>query len=131
MAKPWVMRTYAGHSSAAASNELYRTNLSKGQTGLSIAFDLPTQTGYDPDSAMARGEAPISGSASAVRVMVCSAVMAQCPIGLRITTCRYSLGITSERAPPTFICSSSAVRSASSACWAAASRLAKALCVGP
>ena len=54
--KPWVMRTYAGHSSAAASNELYRRNLAKGQTGLSIAFDLPTQTGYDPDSALARGE---------------------------------------------------------------------------
>ena len=44
------MRTYSGHSTAAASNELYRTNLAKGQTGLSIAFDLPTQTGYDPDS---------------------------------------------------------------------------------
>jgi (2R)-ethylmalonyl-CoA mutase len=53
---PWVMRTYSGHSSARASNELYRTNLAKGQTGLSIAFDLPTQTGYDPDDAMARGE---------------------------------------------------------------------------
>ena len=45
--KPWVMRTYSGHSSARASNALYRTNLAKGQTGLSIAFDLPTQTGYD------------------------------------------------------------------------------------
>ena len=54
--KPWVMRTYAGHSSARASNELYRLNLAKGQTGLSIAFDLPTQTGYDPDSPLARGE---------------------------------------------------------------------------
>jgi ethylmalonyl-CoA mutase len=54
--KPWVMRTYAGHSTAAASNALYRTNLAKGQTGLSVAFDLPTQTGYDPDSVMARGE---------------------------------------------------------------------------
>ncbi|WP_374971440.1 protein meaA [Terrabacter sp. BE26] len=50
------MRTYAGHSSAAASNALYRRNLSKGQTGLSVAFDLPTQTGYDPDHALARGE---------------------------------------------------------------------------
>ncbi len=50
------MRTYSGHSSAAASNDLYRTNLAKGQTGLSIAFDLPTQTGYDPDSEMSRGE---------------------------------------------------------------------------
>ena len=54
--QPWLMRTYSGHSTSKASNELYRTNLSKGQTGLSIAFDLPTQTGYDPDSPMARGE---------------------------------------------------------------------------
>ncbi|MGO9560649.1 MAG: protein meaA [Acidimicrobiales bacterium] len=54
--KPWVMRTYSGHSSALASNELYRKNLSKGQTGLSIAFDLPTQIGYDPDSPEAAGE---------------------------------------------------------------------------
>ncbi|MCB9413571.1 MAG: protein meaA [Actinobacteria bacterium] len=54
--RPWLMRTYAGHSSAAKSNELYRRNLAKGQTGLSVAFDLPTQTGYDPDSALARGE---------------------------------------------------------------------------
>ncbi len=54
--RPWVMRTYAGHSTAEASNALYRTNLSKGQTGLSVAFDLPTQTGYDPDSPLARGE---------------------------------------------------------------------------
>ena len=53
---PWLMRTYSGHSTAAASNELYRTNLAKGQTGLSIAFDLPTQTGYDPDHPLARGE---------------------------------------------------------------------------
>ena len=54
--KPWLMRTYSGHSSAKASNELYRTNLSKGQTGLSVAFDLPTQTGYDADHPLARGE---------------------------------------------------------------------------
>ena len=54
--KPWLMRTYSGHSSARASNELYRTNLSRGQTGLSVAFDLPTQTGYDPDDPLARGE---------------------------------------------------------------------------
>jgi (2R)-ethylmalonyl-CoA mutase len=54
--RPWVMRTYAGHSSATASNELYRRNLAKGQTGLSVAFDLPTQTGYDPDDELARGE---------------------------------------------------------------------------
>jgi ethylmalonyl-CoA mutase len=54
--RPWVMRTYAGHSDARRSNELYRRNLAKGQTGLSIAFDLPTQTGYDPDHELARGE---------------------------------------------------------------------------
>jgi (2R)-ethylmalonyl-CoA mutase len=54
--EPWVMRTYAGHSSARASNALYRQNLAKGQTGLSVAFDLPTQTGYDPDAELARGE---------------------------------------------------------------------------
>jgi ethylmalonyl-CoA mutase len=54
--KPWVMRTYAGHSDARRSNELYRRNLAKGQTGLSVAFDLPTQTGYDPDHMLARGE---------------------------------------------------------------------------
>ena len=53
---PWLMRTYSGHSTAAASNQLYRTNLAKGQTGLSIAFDLPTQTGYDPDHMLAHGE---------------------------------------------------------------------------
>jgi (2R)-ethylmalonyl-CoA mutase len=54
--EPWLIRTYSGHSTAKASNELYRTNLAKGQTGLSIAFDLPTQTGYDPDHILARGE---------------------------------------------------------------------------
>ncbi|MFA5951369.1 MAG: protein meaA [Hyphomicrobium sp.] len=54
--KPWLFRTYAGHSTAAKSNELYRKNLSKGQTGLSIAFDLPTQTGYDSDHELAKGE---------------------------------------------------------------------------
>ncbi len=54
--KPWLMRTYAGHSSAKESNALYRRNLGKGQTGLSVAFDLPTQTGYDPDAELARGE---------------------------------------------------------------------------
>ena len=56
MDKPWMIRTYSGHSSARASNELYRSNLAKGQTGLSVAFDLPTQTGYDPDDALAHGE---------------------------------------------------------------------------
>jgi ethylmalonyl-CoA mutase len=54
--RPWMMRTYAGHSDAKRSNELYRRNLEKGQTGLSVAFDLPTQTGYDPDHELARGE---------------------------------------------------------------------------
>ena len=54
--RPWLMRTYSGHSSATASNALYRQNLARGQTGLSIAFDLPTQTGYDPDHPLARGE---------------------------------------------------------------------------
>jgi ethylmalonyl-CoA mutase len=54
--RPWMMRTYAGHSDAKRSNELYRKNLEKGQTGLSVAFDLPTQTGYDPDHELARGE---------------------------------------------------------------------------
>ena len=54
--RPWMIRTYSGHSTAKASNELYRSNLAKGQTGLSIAFDLPTQTGYDPDHPLARGE---------------------------------------------------------------------------
>jgi (2R)-ethylmalonyl-CoA mutase len=54
--RPWLMRTYSGHSTPAASNRLYRTNLAKGQTGLSIAFDLPTQTGYDPDAPAAWGE---------------------------------------------------------------------------
>ena len=55
-ARPWLFRTYAGHSTAAASNALYRDNLAKGQTGLSVAFDLPTQTGYDSDHTLAKGE---------------------------------------------------------------------------
>src|ERR1041384_5331654 len=54
--RPWMMRTYAGYSTAVKSNELYRGNLAKGQTGLSVAFDLPTQTGYDTDDELARGE---------------------------------------------------------------------------
>jgi (2R)-ethylmalonyl-CoA mutase len=54
--KPWIMRTYAGHTTARSSNELFRKNLSKGQTGLSVAFDLPTQTGYDSDHPLAEGE---------------------------------------------------------------------------
>src|SRR5690606_2204698 len=54
--RPWIFRTYAGHSTAEESNKLYRKNLSKGQTGLSIAFDLPTQTAYDSDHILAKGE---------------------------------------------------------------------------
>ena len=54
--RPWLIRTYSGHSTAKASNALYRSNLAKGQTGLSVAFDLPTQTGYDCDNELARGE---------------------------------------------------------------------------
>src|SRR5689334_23672096 len=54
--KAWIFRTYAGHSTARDSNALYRKNLAKGQTGLSVAFDLPTQTGYDSDHVLARGE---------------------------------------------------------------------------
>src|SRR5215213_2987050 len=54
--KPWIFRTYSGHSNALESNALYRKNLAKGQTGLSVAFDLPTQTGYDSDHVLARGE---------------------------------------------------------------------------
>ena len=54
--RPWLIRTYSGHSTAEASNALYRSNLQKGQTGLSVAFDLPTQTGYDSDHILAQGE---------------------------------------------------------------------------
>ncbi len=54
--EPWLMRTYAGHTNPRAANELFRKNLAKGQTGLSVAFDLPTQTGYDSDDPMAAGE---------------------------------------------------------------------------
>jgi (2R)-ethylmalonyl-CoA mutase len=61
--QPWIFRTYAGHSTAHESNKLYRQNLAKGQTGLSIAFDLPTQTGFDSDHILARGEVG-KGSAS-------------------------------------------------------------------
>ncbi|HWI07798.1 MAG TPA: methylmalonyl-CoA mutase family protein, partial [Solirubrobacteraceae bacterium] len=72
--RPWMMRTYAGHSTARRSNELYRSNLAKGQTGLSIAFDLPTQTGYDSDHELARGEVgkvgvPISHRGSMAELM--------------------------------------------------------------
>ena len=59
--RPWIMRTYSGHSSPEASNALYRQNLARGQTGLSVAFDLPTQTGYDPDHVLSRGEVGRTG----------------------------------------------------------------------
>ena len=64
--RPWLFRTYAGHSTAEASNALYRSNLAKGQTGLSVAFDLPTQTGYDSDHILARGEVVKWASPSAI-----------------------------------------------------------------
>ena len=65
--RPWMMRTYAGHSDARRSNELYRSNLAKGQTGLSVAFDLPTQTGYDPDHALPAERSARSASRSSTR----------------------------------------------------------------
>ena len=64
--RPWLFRTYAGHSTAEASNALYRSNLAKGQTGLSVAFDLPTQTGYDSDHILARGKWAKWASPSAI-----------------------------------------------------------------
>ncbi len=79
-AKPWMMRTYSGHSTAQASNELYRTNLAKGQTGLSIAFDLPTQTGYDPDALEAAGEVGKVG-VPVVHLGHMSELMAGIPVG--------------------------------------------------
>ncbi len=78
--RPWMMRTYAGHSTAKASNELYRRNLEKGQTGLSVAFDLPTQTGYDPDDELARGEVGKVGVPIAHRGDM-EALMAGIPLG--------------------------------------------------
>ena len=65
--KPWMMRTYAGHSTAVRSNELYRGNLAKGQTGLSVAFDLPTQTGYDADHESRAARSARSAYRSATR----------------------------------------------------------------
>ncbi len=70
--EPWLFRTYSGHSSAAASNALYRTNLERGQTGLSVAFDLPTQTGYDSDHVLARGEVGTSPSRISATCRRCS-----------------------------------------------------------
>ena len=64
--KPWIIRTYAGHSTAKESNALYRKNLAKGQTGLSVAFDLPTQTGYDADHPLARAKSARSACRSAI-----------------------------------------------------------------
>src|SRR6202142_1870534 len=78
--RPWMIRTYAGHSTAKASNELYRRNLEKGQTGLSVAFDLPTQTGYDPDDELARGEVGKVGVPVAHRGDM-AALMAGIPLG--------------------------------------------------
>jgi (2R)-ethylmalonyl-CoA mutase len=78
--RPWLMRTYSGHSTAEASNQLYRTNLSKGQTGLSIAFDLPTQTGYDPDHPLAKGEVGKVGVPVA-HLGHLSALLDQIPVG--------------------------------------------------
>src|SRR3954468_22909587 len=78
--KPWMMRTYAGHSTAAKSNELYRRNLAKGQTGLSVAFDLPTQTGYDADDELARGEVGKVGVPIAHRADM-AALMDGIPLG--------------------------------------------------
>jgi (2R)-ethylmalonyl-CoA mutase len=83
--RPWVMRTYAGHSDARRSNELYRTNLSKGQTGLSIAFDLPTQTGYDPDHPLSRGEVGKVG-VSVAHLGDMETLMDQIPLGTMNTS---------------------------------------------
>ncbi|MBK5109952.1 MAG: protein meaA [Thermoleophilia bacterium] len=83
--RPWVMRTYAGHSDARRSNELYRNNLAKGQTGLSVAFDLPTQTGYDPDHILARGEVGKVG-VSVAHLGDMEALMDQIPLGTMNTS---------------------------------------------
>ncbi len=83
--RPWVMRTYAGHSDARRSNELYRNNLEKGQTGLSVAFDLPTQTGYDPDQVLSRGEVGKVG-VSVAHLGDMNALMDQIPLGTMNTS---------------------------------------------
>jgi (2R)-ethylmalonyl-CoA mutase len=83
--RPWVMRTYAGHSDARRSNELYRSNLEKGQTGLSVAFDLPTQTGYDPDHALSRGEVGKVG-VSVAHLGDMKTLMDQIPLGTMNTS---------------------------------------------
>jgi len=83
--RPWVMRTYAGHSDAKRSNELYRGNLAKGQTGLSVAFDLPTQTGYDPDHILSRGEVGKVG-VSVAHLGDMNTLMDQIPLGTMNTS---------------------------------------------
>jgi (2R)-ethylmalonyl-CoA mutase len=83
--RPWVMRTYAGHSDARRSNELYRSNLEKGQTGLSVAFDLPTQTGYDPDHVLSRGEVGKVG-VSVAHLGDMETLMDQIPLGTMNTS---------------------------------------------
>jgi (2R)-ethylmalonyl-CoA mutase len=83
--RPWVMRTYAGHSDARRSNELYRGNLAKGQTGLSVAFDLPTQTGYDPDHVLSRGEVGKVG-VSVAHLGDMNTLMDQIPLGTMNTS---------------------------------------------
>ena len=83
--RPWVMRTYAGHSDARRSNELYRSNLAKGQTGLSVAFDLPTQTGYDPDHILSRGEVGKVG-VSVAHLGDMETLMDQIPLGTMNTS---------------------------------------------
>src|SRR5450755_4113288 len=78
--RPWIMRTYSGHSTPEASNALFRQNMTKGQTGLSVAFDLPTQTGYDPDDELARGEVGKVGVPVSHRGDM-AALMAGIPLG--------------------------------------------------
>ena len=91
--RPWMMRTYAGHSTARKSNELYRANLAKGQTGLSIAFDLPTQTGYDADHELARGEVGKVGVPIAHR-----GAMAELMDGIPLETMNTSMTINATAA---------------------------------
>ncbi len=91
--RPWMMRTYAGHSTARKSNELYRSNLAKGQTGLSVAFDLPTQTGYDSDHELARGEVGKVGVPIAHR-----GAMAELMDGIPLETMNTSMTINATAA---------------------------------
>ena len=91
--RPWMMRTYAGHSTARKSNELYRSNLAKGQTGLSVAFDLPTQTGYDADHELARGEVGKVGVPIAHR-----GAMAELMDGIPLETMNTSMTINATAA---------------------------------